>query len=121
MSAISLSCCCHVPCYGCIRKPWVSPIMLYNNNAIAHNHHTHNFINVFLSSYTSTSLHLQYRYTVDEFVQKQLDQQQLGVLALRNIMLSLVNFLRFEGDRLAMMSLVGLPSCSSSVTHVARP
>ena len=26
--------------YWCTRKPWSSSIMLYNNNIIAHNHHT---------------------------------------------------------------------------------
>ena len=33
--------------YWCIRKRWSSSTMLYNNNTIAHNHHTHNGINVF--------------------------------------------------------------------------
>ena len=41
--------------YWCIRNPSSSSSMLYNNNIIAHNHHAHNGINVFLYFYISTS------------------------------------------------------------------
>ena len=43
-----------------IRKPWSSSIMLYNNNIIAHNRHTHNNPYIFLHLYISTSTMIQH-------------------------------------------------------------
>ena len=53
-----------------------------------------------------------------------LAQQQLQMEArslLSDLMRTMLDMLCFEGDRLVMSSLVGLPSCSSAITREARP
>ena len=40
----------------CIRKPWFSSTMLYNNNIIAHNNHTNNNTSFYIS------IIIKYRY-----------------------------------------------------------
>ena len=50
--------------HWCIRNPFSSIIVLYNNNKniIVYNHHTHNFMSSYIS--TSTSTMIQYRYAL---------------------------------------------------------